>query len=155
VAVWCRHRSHSAHQRVGNAINKGMAKIKPEGIKVEEDESGCDILPRFGIQTIRYTVTVTGRTKMSSSVYMITCLQKNLMRLQRLLTMVKGNYFACGFNEFVSTKVMQEQHWNKLGEHIEFYSSKNTSLLPGKDSPMQQNLQHYLNQSPTSGKQCC
>jgi hypothetical protein len=30
----------------------------------------------FGIQTIRYTATVTGQTKMSSPVYMLTCVQK-------------------------------------------------------------------------------
>jgi hypothetical protein len=47
----------------GNAIRKGMEKIKPESIKVEEDEVGSDPLPHFGIQTIRYTATVTGRTK--------------------------------------------------------------------------------------------
>jgi hypothetical protein len=43
---------------VGNAINKSMQEIKPSGIKIEEDEQGCDPT-RFGIQTIQYTATVT------------------------------------------------------------------------------------------------
>jgi hypothetical protein len=34
---------------VGTAITKGMEKIKPESIKLEEDELGSDPLLRFGI----------------------------------------------------------------------------------------------------------
>jgi hypothetical protein len=37
---------------VGNAINKSMQEIKPSGIKIKEDEQGCDPTPRFRIQTI-------------------------------------------------------------------------------------------------------
>jgi hypothetical protein len=43
-----------------------MEKIKPNGIKIDEDKLGSNTLPCFGIQTIQYAATVTGHTKMSS-----------------------------------------------------------------------------------------
>jgi hypothetical protein len=46
---------------VGNAINKSMIKIKPTIIKIKEDKQGCDFTPRFSIQKICYTTTVTGQ----------------------------------------------------------------------------------------------
>jgi hypothetical protein len=117
---------------VGNAINRSMQILNPSIIKIEEDEHGCDPTPRFGIQTIRYTATVTGRTKMSSPVYMITCVQKNLSRLRRLFPMIKGNYYFTNYNEFVSTKATQEHRWDKLGEHIAFYSAKQYFFVAGE-----------------------
>jgi hypothetical protein len=66
---------------VGNATNNSMSLLKPEKIKIKEDEQGSDHTPRFGIQTVRYTAAVTRRTKMASPVYMITCVQRNLSRL--------------------------------------------------------------------------
>jgi hypothetical protein len=117
---------------VGNAINKSMQEIKPSGIKITEDEQGCDPTLRFGIQTIQYTATVTGRTKMSSPVYMITCVQKNLSRLQQLFPMIKRNYFNNSYNKFVSTKATQEHRWNKLGEHISFYNTKQYFFVVGE-----------------------
>jgi hypothetical protein len=66
---------------VGNAINRNIVLLNPEKIKLEEDEQGSDHTPRFGIQTVRYSAAFTGRTKMASPVFMITCVQKNLSRL--------------------------------------------------------------------------
>jgi hypothetical protein len=45
---------------VGNTINNSMGLLKPTNIKIKEDEQGSDHTPRFGIQTICYTATVTG-----------------------------------------------------------------------------------------------
>jgi hypothetical protein len=117
---------------VGNAINKSMEKMNPGAIKIEEDEQGSDNIPRFGIQTVRYTATVTGCTKMTSPVLMVTCVQRNLTRLQRLLSMIKGNYYLNSYNEFISTKATQEHRWEKLGEHITFYSSKQYFFVAGE-----------------------
>jgi hypothetical protein len=53
--------------------------------------------------------------------------------------------FAYWYNEFISTKATQEQQWDKLGEHISFYSSKQYVLWLAKDSAMQQ-LPQYVHQ---------
>jgi hypothetical protein len=76
-----------------NAINQSTEKINPAAIKIEEDEQGSDHIPEFGIQTVCYTATVTGCTKMISPVFMITCVQRNLTRLRRLFPRIKGNYY--------------------------------------------------------------
>jgi hypothetical protein len=117
---------------VGSAINQSMKAIKPESIKVEEDESGCDNTPAIGIQTVRYTANVTDRSKMSSPVYMITCTQKNLTQVRRLLSMLNRNYSENGFKEFVSNKATLKHHWVKLGEHIAFYSNKKYFFVAGE-----------------------
>jgi hypothetical protein len=69
---------------------------------------------------------------MASLVYMIPGVQRNLTRLPRLLPMIKGNYYTNHNNEFISTKVTQEHWWDKLGEHIAFYSSKQFYSSQGK-----------------------
>jgi hypothetical protein len=68
---------------------------------------------------------------MSSPVYMATCAQKNLARVRRLLSMLNGDYYNNGFNEFVSTKATPEQQWDKLHEHINFCSSKKYFFVAG------------------------
>jgi hypothetical protein len=117
---------------VGNAINKSMEKINPVAIKIKEDKQGSDHIPKFGIQTVCFTATVTGCTKMISPVFMITCVQRNLTRLQRLFPMIKGNYYLNSYNEFISTKATKEHRWDKLGEHIMFYSSKQYFFVTGE-----------------------
>jgi hypothetical protein len=109
-----------------------MQEIKSSGIKTKEDEQGCDPTLRFGIQTIWYTAIVTRQMKMSSSVYMITCVQKNLSRLWWLFPMIKGNYFNNSYNKFVLTKATQGHRWNKLGEHILFYTAKHYFFVAGE-----------------------
>jgi hypothetical protein len=101
-----------------------MGKINLVAIKTKEDEQGSNNIPKFSIQTLCYTATVTGCTKMTSPVLMISCVQQNLTRLQRLFSMIKGNYYLNSYNKFISTKATQEHRWDKLGEHIMFYSSK-------------------------------
>jgi hypothetical protein len=44
----------------------------------------------------------------------------------------QGNYFNNSYNKFVSTKAMQEHRWNKLGEHISFYSAKQYFFVAGE-----------------------
>jgi hypothetical protein len=117
---------------VGSAINQLMKAINPASIKVEEDESGCNLTPIIGIQTVRYTTNVTGWSKMSSLVYMITCTQKNLTRVRCLLVMLNGNYPENGFNEFVLNKTTLEHWWDKLGKHIAFYSNKKYFFMAGE-----------------------
>jgi hypothetical protein len=117
---------------VGSAINQSMKAINPVTIKVEVDESGCDHTPAIGIQTVRYTASVTDRSKMSSPMYMITCTQKNLTQVRRLLSMLNRNYPENGFNEFVSNKATLEHCWAKLGEHIAFYSNKKYFFVAGE-----------------------
>jgi hypothetical protein len=63
---------------------------------------------------------------------MITCVQKNLSRLRQLFPMIKGNYFSTSYNKFVSTKATQEHRWDKLGEHIAFYSTKQYFFVAGE-----------------------
>jgi hypothetical protein len=109
-----------------------MEKLNPGAIKIEEDEQGSDSIPKFGIQTVCYTATVTGCTKMTSPVLMVTCVQRNLTRLRRLLSMIKGNYYQNSYNEFISTKATQEHRWEQLGEHITFYSSKQYFFVAGE-----------------------
>jgi hypothetical protein len=46
--------------------------------------------------------------------------------------MLKGDYYTNHYNEFVSTKATQEHWWNKLGEHIAFYSSKKFFFVAGE-----------------------
>jgi hypothetical protein len=46
--------------------------------------------------------------------------------------MIKGDYLDSGFNKFVSTKATPEQHWDNLGEHITFYSTKQYFFVPGE-----------------------
>jgi hypothetical protein len=46
--------------------------------------------------------------------------------------MIKGDYYAKHYNEFISTKATQEHQWNKLGEHITFYSSKKFFFVAGE-----------------------
>jgi hypothetical protein len=117
---------------MGSAINQLMKAINPESIKVEEDELGCNHTPAIGIQTVRYTASVTDQSKMSSPVYMITCMQKNLTQVRCLLSMLNGNYPGNGFNEFVSNKATLEHCWAKLGKHIAFYSNKKYFFVVGE-----------------------
>jgi hypothetical protein len=46
--------------------------------------------------------------------------------------MIKGNYYANHYNKFISTKATQEHQWDKLGEHIAFYSSKQYFFVAGE-----------------------
>jgi hypothetical protein len=46
--------------------------------------------------------------------------------------MIKGDYYTNHYNEFISTKATQEHWWNKLGEHITFYSSKKFFFVAGE-----------------------
>jgi hypothetical protein len=63
---------------------------------------------------------------------MATCAQKNLARVRRLLSMLNGDYYNNGFNEFVSTKATPEQRWDKLEDHINFYSAKKYFFVAGE-----------------------
>jgi hypothetical protein len=112
---------------VGNAINKSMAKSSQSQSRLKQTNGSS--LPRFGIQTVHYTAMVTGCTKMVSPVYMITCIQRNL---RRLFPMIKENFYLNSYNEFISTKATQEHRWDKLGEHILFYSSKQYFFAAGE-----------------------
>jgi hypothetical protein len=93
----------------------------------------------------RHTATVTGCTKMISPVLMVTCVQRNLTRLRRLFSMIKGNYFLNSYNEFILTKATQEHRWEKLGEHISLYSSKNISSSQAKVSATSLRPQYWQN----------
>jgi hypothetical protein len=119
---------------VGGAIMNSLMKIRSDDIPLEEDESGSDLTLLFDIQTVRYSATTNSQTKMSSPVYMVTCAQNNLARVCFLLSMLNGDYHNNGFNKFVLTKATPEQRWDKLEEHITFYSSKNISLWQVKAS---------------------
>jgi hypothetical protein len=46
--------------------------------------------------------------------------------------MIKGNYSTNHYNEFISTKATQEHWWDKLREHIAFYSSKQYFFVTGQ-----------------------
>jgi hypothetical protein len=43
----------------------------------------------------------------------------------------KRNYYQNSFKEIISTKATQEHRWEKLGEHIMFYSSKQYFFVAG------------------------
>jgi hypothetical protein len=75
---------------------------------------------------------VVGDQQITEAGAAITCSQKNLTRLLQLITMIKGDYFDSGFNEFVSTNATPEQCWDKLGETITFYSTKQYFFVAGK-----------------------
>jgi hypothetical protein len=105
---------------VGGAIMNSLMKSKPNDIQVEEDESGSNLTPLSNIQTARYSPTTNSQTKMSSPV---SHAQKNLARVHHLLTMLNGDYNNNRFNKFVPTKATPKQQWDKLEEHINFYSS--------------------------------
>jgi hypothetical protein len=44
---------------------------------------------------------------------------------------VNGDYFNNRFNKLVSTKATPEQQWDKLKEHILFYSTKQYFFVTG------------------------
>jgi hypothetical protein len=46
--------------------------------------------------------------------------------------LIKGNYYTNHYNEFILTKATQEHQWNKLREHIAFYSSKQYFFVAGE-----------------------
>jgi hypothetical protein len=117
---------------MGGAIMNSLMRIRPDDIPLEEDKSGSNLTLLFDSQTVRYSATTNSQIKMSSPVYMVTCAQKNLARVWHLLSMLNRDYHNNGFNKFVSTKATPKQIWDKLEEHITFYSSKNIFFVAGE-----------------------